>query len=288
MAAEDATPNTTSKRAPAGTIAALCDAYIASREFSALSDGSRTPRRRIVEKIRDDRGTGKLGDLRPDHIRKDVRALTPGAAQNRLKAWRAMFKFAIEEGMIEADPSRDVKAPKGEVKGHRQWTADEIKKYRKKWLDGSPERIAFEVIYWTGARCVDAATLGAQLVDKSGWLSFTQQKTGGPVTIPITADLPPWAEGLSADQGHLKRNLPTNQMHWIVTQNGKPRSVKGLSQWLSKAASGVKLPDDCTAHGLRKPAPLRWLNVGLLPTRSAHGPATRLSQRSAITPEMRT
>lgn len=34
--------------------------------------------------------------------------------------------------------------------------------------------------------------------------------------------------------------------------NGKPRSVKGLSQWMNAVASAAGLPDDCTAHGLRK------------------------------------
>lgn len=37
-----------------------------------------------------------------------------------------------------------------------------------------------------------------------------------------------------------------------ATSTGRARSVKGLSQWISAAASAAGLPDDCTAHGLRK------------------------------------
>ena len=262
-AAAENVPEQNSKAA-AGTIAALCDAYIRSREFAQLGDSTRPVRRRIIQKIRDDRGTGKLVDLRPDHIRKDVRKLTPGAASNRLKAWRGMFAFAVEDGLMQTDPSRDVRPPKSEVKGHRQWTVEEINTFRKHWPDGTKERTAFEVIYWTGARCVDAARLGSQLLDKSGWLTFVQQKTGGKVTLPVSCDLPSWAQAMKADQEHLLRNLP-NDMHWITTQYGKPRSIKGLSQWMSRIASDAELPDDCTAHGLRKARAAALAEIGATP-----------------------
>jgi integrase/recombinase XerD len=215
------------------------------------SSHSRQVRSRIIGKIRDERGKGVLSDLRTDHIRKDVRALTPGAASNRLKAWRGMFRFAVDEGLIPSDPSRDVKAPKGEVVGHRQWTKDEIAVFREYWPNASRERIAFEVIYWTGARCSDAACLGTPMLDKSGWLTFVQEKTQGKVTLPLLCPLPSWAQSLAIDQKYLQLNLPSD-MIWITTQYGKPRSVKGLSQWMSRSATTAGLPKDCTAHGLRK------------------------------------
>ena len=109
-----------------------------------------------------------------------------------------------------------------------------------------------EVIYWTGARCVDAARLGWQMVDDTGWLHFTQAKTGGPVALPLTCPLPRWAATLEADRRYLLTCLRGRDLQWIVTRTGTPRSVKGLSQWLSAAAATAKLPADCTAHGLRK------------------------------------
>lgn len=233
---------TKSRGAGQGTIAALCDEYIKSRDMAALGSSSRAVRRRLVAKIRDARGFGRLSDLRPDHIRRDVRALTPGAASNRLKTWRGLFCFAVDEGLIQPDPSRDVRAPKSTTIGHRQWTTTEIDAFRAYWPDRSAQRIAMEIIYWTGARCVDAAKLGRQLVDKSGWLSFVQIKTGGPVTLPLTCDLPAWAAPLSDDQAHLWRNLPTD-MHWITTAQGRPRSHKALSQWFSRSASAAALAE---------------------------------------------
>jgi site-specific recombinase XerD len=262
-AAAEKVPQTAAKPA-AGTIAELCDRYIQSREFAALSDSTRPVRRRVVQKIRDERGTGKLADLRTDHIRKDVRALTPGAASNRLKAWRGIFSFAVDEGMMQSDPSRNVKVPRGSGPGHRQWTLPEIEKFRAHWPDGSKQRVAFEVIYWTAARCSDAARLGSQMVDSQGWLHFTQVKTNGKVALPLHCTLPAWAASMKPDQAHLRRNLP-DALHWITTSTGKPRSVKGLSQWVSAAAAQAGLPADCTAHGLRKARAAALAEAGATP-----------------------
>lgn len=256
--------NAQTKTAKSGSIAALCDAYIKSGEFRALGQSTRQVRSRVIAKIRDERGSGLLADVRTNHIRRDVRALTPGAASNRLKAWRGLFGFAVNEGLMQTDPSHEVKTPKAVVEGHRQWTIIEITKFREFWPDGSKERMAFEVIYWTGARCCDAAHLGDPMLDSSGWLSFTQQKTKGKVTIPVRSRLPTWAHQLSDDQEHLLRNLPSDEF-WITTQHGKARSVKGLSQWMSKVASAAGLAADCTAHGLRKARAAALAEAGATP-----------------------
>lgn len=234
-----------------GTIGATCMAYLASHDFAALAPSTRAVFRRVIEKIAQQRGTGQLRDLRPDHLAKDVRALSPGAASNRLKAWRAVLNFAVSESLIASSPARAIKAPRAVTVPHRQWTASEISAFREHWKTGTPERLAFEVIYWTGARCVDAVTLGWQRVGRDGWLTYSQQKTGGPATCPIRT-LPAWAQAMRADHAALLSELPTDRLQWIVTTYGKPRSVKGLSQWISAAAGTAGLPDDCTAHGLRK------------------------------------
>lgn len=247
-AAGEAKPTTKSKH-KAGSIAALCEAYLGSGTFRKNAASTRNVFRLIINKISIARGPGMLKDLRPDHVRKDVRALTPGAASNRLKAWRAILKFAVDEGLIENNPARDVRAPHSITVSHHQWTQDEIEAYRKHWAIGMPERTAMEVIYWTGARCIDAVRLGTQMV-QDGWLSFVQVKTGGTATCPIH-NLPTWCSGLSQDHKHFLACLPTDRIQWIVTRTGKPRSVKGLSQWMSRIASEAGLPANCTAHGLR-------------------------------------
>lgn len=257
--AEGAKPR---NKRPAGSIAALCADYLTSHDFKRLKASTQAVWRRTIDRIAEERGTGLVRDLLPQHLRKDIRRLSHGAASNRIKAWRSLLKFAVEEGMIHIDPSAGIKAQRGEVKPHRQWNADEIEAFRDFWATGSPQRLAFEVIYWTGARCIDAARLGSQMLDRAGWLHFTQEKTGGPVAIPVTCALPAWASDLEPDQRHLLDCLPTDRIQWIVTQTGKPRSVKGLSQWFSAAASLAGLPNDCTAHGLRKARAAKLAEIG--------------------------
>lgn len=248
IAAESVKPKL---RAAPGTISALIMEFLASPAFGAMATSSQAVWRRTLARISDERGHALVRDLRPEHLRRDIRALTPGAAQNRKKAWRSILRHAVDEGWIPADPSRDVRAPRGTVTPHRQWTRAEIAQFRAHWATGMPQRVAFEVIWWTGARCVDAAHLGWQMVDRDGWLAYTQIKTGGPATCPVRA-LPRAFAAFADDQRELLENLPSDRMQWIVGRTGKPRSVKALSQWFSQAATLAGLPDDCTAHGLRK------------------------------------
>ncbi|MGO4854897.1 site-specific integrase [Phaeovulum sp. W22_SRMD_FR3] len=250
-AAAGSAPAKPINREVAGSIAALCVAYLRSPEYARLAPSTRNVWRNTLDRIREQRGKGMVSDLRPDHIRKDIRALTPGAASNRIKAWRSILKFAVEEGWIISDPSFGIKAQRGEVTPHRQWTATEIAAYRAHWPTGAPERIAFEVIYWTGARCVDAVALGWSRVDGSGWLAYVQAKTKGPATCPVRV-LPNWARSMRADHEHFLAALSPETAFWITTGTGKPRSVKGLSQWMSANAKAAGLAADCTAHGLRK------------------------------------
>ena len=250
-AAAGTAPERRHSRAGAGSIAELIDRYLASRDHARMAPSTRAVWRRTLDRIRAKAGDAMLRDLRSDHLRRDIRALTPGAAANRLKAWRSILRFAVDEGMLAVDPSAGLRKPRGEVTPHRQWTRPEIERFRAHWAQGSPERCAMEVIFWTGARCVDAARLGWQMVDADGWLSYTQSKTNGPATAPVR-HLPGWAKPMAADHAAFRAALPEGRLQWIVTRQGKPRSVKALSQFLSRAATLAGLPEDCTAHGLRK------------------------------------
>jgi len=117
-----------------------------------------------------------------------------------------------------------------------------------------------EVVYWTGARCVDARLLGWQQVE-GGILEFVQQKTKGTAVVPITA---PIAKALEADR-KLFLEAIGKDMIWITTRNGRPRSQKALSQFISAAASKAGLPKDRTAHGLRKARAIALVYLGWTP-----------------------
>ncbi|WP_282128822.1 tyrosine-type recombinase/integrase [Roseobacter litoralis] len=138
----------------------------------------------------------------------------------------------------------------------------DIEQFRDYWDYGTKQRLAFELQYWAGARISDTRNLGPNSIDENGWLTFTQQKTGSEVSVPIYRALPEFAD--HEDLEHLMKAIGANPVSsgpWLITEYGKIRSLKGASQWFSKmsAAAGLKKK---TSHGLRKSRMIRHAENG--------------------------
>lgn len=234
-----------------GTVAALCGLLVGSDGWKALKPSSRCAQGRILGKIEDARGKAPVKGIEPRHIYADLKGLPPAAANNRRKLWRALMGLAVREGWIAVNPALAVGRRKEAAVAHRAWDREAVARYRGHWPVGTPERLAFETFYWTGARCIDARTLGRGMVDRKGWLCYTQEKTGGKVAIPLFAELPDWCRAFEADRQMLLACLADRiGPAFILTEYGKPRSQKGISQWMAGNAREVGL-DGLTAHGLR-------------------------------------
>lgn len=253
-------------RAETGTLAAMIEAYKASDTFLALRQSTRGVRRNQLDKLAQTYGTAKASDLRTRHIQTDINKIPGHAANNRLKVWRALCRWAAQAGLLVEDPAIAVrKKPMPKSAGHIPWSAEEIETFREFWKIGTPERLAFELIYWTGARVSDAARLSSGMVDAQGWITFKQTKTGGEVSIPWSRDLPSWADPIRSDLSLLKAALDArNEKHltFITTKFGKARSIKSFSQWFSGAATKANLPIDRSAHGLRKSRAVSLAELG--------------------------
>lgn len=236
------------KAAP-GSIAAACEAYLGSQSFVELSDGYRPVIRRHVEKIKEQGGNAPLARLEPHHVRADLEPLKPAVASSRMKAWRKLAEYWVASGKLRADPTEGVKRKRmNKTAGHREWTRDNLETFRDRWPIGTPQRLAGELLQWTGARCVDVVTLGPRMVGADGLLTFTQHKTKHDAHVPWVGR----AVGLEADRAALMQcigNAPGAT--FLVTQYGNPWSVKGFSQWFAAAAREAGLVK-LTAHGLRK------------------------------------
>ena len=152
--------------------------------------------------------------------------------------------------MIAANPAAQVERRKiAKSDGHTPWTDADLEQYRAKWPVGTQQRLALEVLQWTGARMSDAVTFNDAMI-KDGWLHYRQQKTGGLVRIPITAPAPIWSgpEG----QKHLQAALAVKPgALWMPTEFGKQRSGKAASAWFAEAAREAGVMGK-SAHGLRK------------------------------------
>lgn len=247
---------------PKNSIGNMIERLKADPVWRQKKPGYTKPTEKRLAQIAQKYGTGPMHDLLAEHVRQDLKSFEQGAYNNRLKAWRALCAFSVGEGVCDVNVASSVKMITIKTDGFHTWTPDEISKYRKHWKYGTRERLAFELIYWTAARCVDARRLSRAMVQPDGWIRFTQEKTDGEVEIPFKA-LPASMKPLKSDFAHLHKALEGhNEMMFILTTFGKPRSQKGLSQWFSERAGIAGLDDHCTAHGLRKARAVRLVELG--------------------------
>lgn len=249
------TPIAPGPRYATGTIGAAIDAYMASDHFLTLAGSTRATRARALHRLASKAGKALLRDLRPDHIDADLAGLPAHPANNRLKVWRGLLGWAKSARLVRENISLQV-APRRTPKtaGHAPWTPEDVAAFRAHWPVGTMQRLAFEILHWTGARISDAVRFGPGMIDRQGWLTYSQQKTGGEVAVPWSRALPGFAAPMQTDLDHLHRALDARtdrHMTFLTTEAGSARSIKAFGQWFSGAARTAGIVGK-TAHGLRK------------------------------------
>jgi hypothetical protein len=82
-----------------GSFRHLCVLYYSSPSFKRLDEATQTWRRRALDAICEKHADKPVALLTPRHIRmlRDERADQPGAANQRLKALKALFAWGCEE-----------------------------------------------------------------------------------------------------------------------------------------------------------------------------------------------
>lgn len=228
--------------------------YASSPEFKALSQATKDQRRRVMETIlREPLAPGRqetfalapVAEITPRIIRilRDRKAETPEAANHRLKVLRQLFAWGCEVELVQANPVRDIKALKSKSGGHHTWTIEEVSRYLQTHGEGSKARLAIGLLLFFGVRISDLALIGPQNL-KGDVLEFSPFK--GRENHPKTLTLPvlPAARSI-IEQSAIGKN------HFMVTEFGKPFSIKGLGQWFKKRCIEAGL-EHCSAHGLRK------------------------------------
>ena len=251
-----------------GSLDVLINRYLRSTEFHGLAQSTQKTYRRIFENFRERKGRGgaRYGNLpvkgmKRHHIKGIIAEMheTPGAADSLLRRLKTLMRFALDEGMIEHDPTLRLKGYNKRTDGFRVWTENEISQFKAAYPVGSKERLALALLLCTAARGSDVARLGWQHI-KDGKITIRAKKTNHTVVLPIMSELQ--IELNSASTDHLT---------FLVTEYGRPFSIKGFQQWFAKRAriAGLepKLGADgqvrgCTAHGLRKSAATRLANAG--------------------------
>jgi integrase len=237
-----------------GTINALAVSYFNSRDFRKLASSTQSGYRGIIDrlcKVDGDKPVAGRDGLQRWHIvtMMDRRSDQPESANNLLRILRVMLKHAVDIGLRQDNPARDVPSIRSKSDGFHSWTEEEIEQFEARHPIGSRARLAFALLLYTGQRRSDVVKMGRQHI-RDGMLRVKQAKTGAELWIPVTQQL---QEIIDAN--------PVNQLNFVVTEWGKPFQSHSFSNWFRQECDKAGLPH-CSAHGLRKACARRLAEAG--------------------------
>lgn len=231
------------KATTVGSLAWLVGEYMSSTQWTNdLSAATRTQRAGILKDIIKTAGADRADAVTKRNIQKgmDRRAAQPHGANNWLKTMRGLFAYAVALEYVPADPTRSVKLLAGanDRNGFHTWTEEEVARFEARHKVGTRERLALDILLYTGLRRGDAARLGRPHV-RNGLIRIMTEKTEQEVTIRI---LPPLAASIAA--------APIGELTFIATEKGRPYTKESFGNWFRDVCAEMGLPG--RAHGLRK------------------------------------
>jgi integrase len=235
----------------------LLPRFYDSVKFKRGGIGWRKTRRQVLEAFRAEFGNDLVANFRPRHIdailarkmEKDSGKGGTHAAKRLREQLEALFAFAVKLEWIRSNPVEQAEEVEHTPQGFYAWTEDDILRFRERWPLGTKQRLALELMLWTGARRGDARLLppptGGRIKGKAG-------KTGKAFDLPVA---PPLAAAIDAMPAVGLTTL-------LVTEYGKPFTAAGFGNWFKQQCVRAGLPQ-CTAHGLRKALARRAADQGV-------------------------
>ncbi|MGE5770711.1 MAG: tyrosine-type recombinase/integrase [Hyphomicrobiales bacterium] len=233
------------------------DRYRNSSAWAALSTATRRQRENIFKHVIKAAGNVPLHDITNDAIRQgcERRAQTPHSANVFIKTMRGFYAWALEEKLVAIDPTKGIKLLRGpnDENGFHTWTQAELARFEVHWPVGTRERLAFDLLLYTGLRRGDAVRVGVQHV-RDGVITIRTEKhrigkAGELVTIPI---LQPLEASIAATK--------TGDLTFLINERGQPWVKESFGNWFRDVCRAAGCPG--SAHGLRKAGATRAAERG--------------------------
>lgn len=247
-----------------GSVDALLTMYYGSTDFRGRAqEHTLAKRMAILEEFRAKHGHRIVKDARYDKLDKYIADVAQGstdekgrkhggpfAAETARKLIRGLFKYSVKVGLRTDNPMDHVSYRPKKTKGFHSWTEGEIDQYRARWPLGTKQRLALELMLWTGKRRSDAVGMGPQHIE-DGELRGRDIKTGKPWTLPIA---PQFQTAIDA--------MPVKHLCFVPSERGKPYTAASFGNMFREWCDQAGLPH-CTAHGLRKAISRRMAEEGI-------------------------
>nr|WP_228717302.1 site-specific tyrosine recombinase XerD [Allosaccharopolyspora coralli] len=210
-------------------------------------------------------GVAGLAEVRAEHVSSFVAALrsgtgdraplAPSSTARALVAARGLHRFALTEGVVEADVAREVAPPSPPQRLPKALPLAEVTRL----LDGASssdvrglrERALLELLYSTGARISEAVGLDLDDVDRSERTVVLDGKGGKQRLVPVGRP------ALEALEAYLVRARPTlvarGRGSAAVFVNSRGTRLSRQSAWtaLKSAAQRAGLASEVSPHVLR-------------------------------------
>jgi site-specific recombinase XerD len=172
------------------TVAWLIRKYERSDWYGVLTDRTKDEVDRHLARITEAIGTVDAAAIKRPHCRRIHNHLVETHSRdnaNRTIKWlRRLYQYAIEIGVVEVNPAREMELKHS--RGRRvRWTPEEVEAYIEKADElGHPAwALAAMIGYDTSQRLADVFATRWNQYDGEG-LTFVQQKTGEEVWVPLS------------------------------------------------------------------------------------------------------
>jgi integrase len=227
------------EREAGGTLAWLIVRYKQSAHFASLKSSTRKRRDAIMQSVAKAAGDIPYRAVTKRHIMEGIDRRSPSSGIAFLIAMTQLYKWAQSVELVEVNPCAGVQRPRFNSEGHHVWTVAEVEQFRAKFPVGAKERLAMDLLLFTGLRRSDIFRIGRQHVSGEV-LSVRTEKTGKAVHVPI------WSELRASIDA-----TPTGDLAFLATTAGKPfTSANSFGIWFAQACKEAGVPG--RAHGLRK------------------------------------
>ena len=197
--------------------------------------------------------SGFLATLREGSA--DHPPLAPSSAARALVAVRGLHRFAVREGLVDADPAREVRPPSPPRRLPKALPVDEVLRLLETPASDGPgplrDRALLELLYSTGARISEAVGLDLDDIDAAERTVLLDGKGGKQRLVPIGRP------ALAALDAYLVRARPILASHGrgtpAVFLNVRGGRLSRQSAWqvLKVAADRAGISASVSPHTLR-------------------------------------
>lgn len=235
----------------AGTFGKLVTEYYSSVDYANLKPNSRKLYRVVLDPLSRKHGHRLVRDMGRENARKIVESIgaaKPGMANLTRAVLKRVLRYAVDRGWRNDNPVQGIANYK--IGTRHTWTEEQLDAYEARWAIGTPERLDYASLLYSGQRGGDVVRM-ARPHPKATTIKVTQEKTGAELVIPIH---PEWRKIINA--------TPSNGISLIGDVRGRAIKRPMLTLRIRKAAEKAGLPSECTAHGLRKALLRRLAEAG--------------------------